>query len=98
MRVLKSGAFFLLSAIEHVPAWGHDQQLFQAGESEPFFVNQSMDSLDLENVEIRVDSVVRFRFSKGLDEPFFFVFSDPLLREVHLARDIIDEVFVHFLV
>jgi hypothetical protein len=93
--VLVGGTFLLLPAIEHFPAWGHDQQLLQAGDREPSFVNQFVDSLDLENVEIRVDPVVRVRFSNGFDETFSFVFPDPLLREVHLARDIIDEVFVH---
>ena len=58
-------------------------------------MNQPVDSLDLENVEIRVDPVVCFRFSKGLNETFSFVFSNPLLREVHLARDVIDEVSFH---
>ena len=95
MWVLVGSAFLLLPAIEHFPAWGHDQQLLQAGESEPIFVNQLVDPFDLENVEIRVDPVVRVRFSKGFDETFAFVFPDPLLREVHLARDIIDEVIVH---
>lgn len=92
--ILVGGTFLLLLAIEQVPAWGHDQQLFQAGEREPLFVNQLVDSLDLEDVEIRIDPVVRFRFSKGFDQAFALVFPDPFLREVHLAGDIIDEVLV----
>ena len=92
--VLVGGTFLPLPAIEQVPTGGHNQQLFQAGESESIFMNQLVDSIDLENVEIRVEPVVRTRFSKGFDETLFFVFPNPLLREIHPARDIIDEVFI----
>ena len=83
--VLVGGASPPSPAVEHVPAGGHDQHLFQTGEGESIFVDQFVDSFDLENVEVGVDPVVRALDSKGFDQTFFFVFPDPLLRKVHSA-------------
>jgi hypothetical protein len=94
---LESRTFFLVRAIKDVPAGGEHHQIAQAGQGEAPLMDQTVDLIDLGDIEGGIKPVVGIFFPQGFNEPFFFILPDTFLGKVYQAGDLVDQEEFHSL-
>ena len=97
VRISVGGTVELIFALEHVPAGGLNQEISKASQGEPLLMDKLVDTSDLPDVEICIQSVICCWIPEWFDEPLFLVFPYSLLRKIDTLGHLIDKTSLHFL-